>query len=129
LTRKNGFNTLNGRIEERVSENSYFLEDLWEQADDIPEDKRKGIRALLLPAAFQGLQSRDDRLLFLRCHWFKFPYEVIATMFKPSASSVYRAIKKREEANNDLQSAEPISLDETAFSMTLTPTEEHRLMA
>jgi hypothetical protein len=90
---------------------------------------RKEMRAMSLSAAFRALQSRDDQLLFIRCQPLRFPYAVIATLFKLSLSAVYRAIRKGEKANDDLHSRETDSLEKPAPNMRLNPPEEHTLVA
>jgi hypothetical protein len=116
-------------MEQDVPDSSYFFEDFWKQADDIPEDIPEEVRALLVSAAFRGLQSREDQLPFLRGQPLIFPYAAIATLFKLSPSAVYRAIRKRDKANDDIQSPERDSLEKAAANMTLSPTEEHTLVA
>jgi hypothetical protein len=49
-------------------------------------------------------------------------------VLKSSASDVHGAIQKPYKANDDLQLAEPISLEKPAPIMTLSTTEEHTLM-
>jgi hypothetical protein len=98
-------------MKEEVPDDSCSFEDFWKQADEIPEE------ALLLSAAFRGLPSRDDQLLFLRC-----------SPVKPFASAIDRAIRKCEKAKDDLQLPEPVSLEQPALNMTLSPAEEHTVM-
>jgi hypothetical protein len=116
-------------MRQEVPDDFYSFENIWEQEDDIPEGMRNEITALLLSAAFRGLQSRDDQLLFLGCQPFKFPYAVIATLFKLSPFGVYRAIRKGEKANDNLQLPQSDSLEKPAPIMTLSQTEEYPLVA
>lgn len=116
-------------MEKQVPDDSHPFEDVWQQANDVLEDVRKEIRVLLLSAAFRGVQSRGEKLLFLRCQPLKVPNAVIATQFNLSASAVYRAIRKHEKANNDPQSPSLIALEKPVPNMALNPTGEHTLMA
>jgi hypothetical protein len=110
-------------------EPSIPVDDLWENADEIPEDMRKEVRALFHSASFRQLRSRDEQMLYIRTQERKFPYAIIAILFKLSTSAVFRAIRKREKVNEDLQSSEAHPPQKPGPNMALTPTEEQTLIA
>jgi hypothetical protein len=115
-------------MENRAPEPSHSIEDLWEQADEVPEAMGKEIKTLLLTAEFRSLTYRDDQMPFLRAQELKFPSQVIATLFKLSCSAVWRAIRKREKASDDHQLADVEHLRKPAPNMTVMPSEEQMLL-
>jgi hypothetical protein len=52
----------------------------------------------------------------------------IATLFKLFVSAIYRAIPKREKANDDLRLSEHDSLERHTLNKALSPTGEQTLM-
>jgi hypothetical protein len=116
-------------MQNEVPQNAYPVEDLCEQVDEISEGLCKEIQPLLLSTGFRRLQSRDEQMLFIRCQSLKFPYAVIATLFKLSVSVAYRAIRKREKANEDRSLPQSDLLEKLGPNRAITLAEEQILIS